>query len=148
MHYRIIKISLLFVNIVFLTSFSTAAFEGRVLRIDWGLGTRTNQVWHGCVSTSEGTVTAIPFPVYSQSEFGIYNQRESNKSWKMLTNMKNGGLYLLLDCPENAVITVDNAEYPFSFKVSDVSGEKPLILSSVLSFSTSFSIPKLKRTFI
>lgn len=118
-----VHLFLLMIALILFASGQAEAFEKRVVRIDWGLKTISNQVWDGSVSVSDGRIVAIPFPVYSQSEFGKYNQRVSKISWKMLTSTKNGGLYLLSDCPRDAVISIDNAEFPFSFTLSDLDGK-------------------------
>jgi hypothetical protein len=105
------------------------AYEERVIQINLGMKTRANQKWDGSASVSEGEVVAIPLQVYSQSEFGIYNQRESKTSWKMLTNLKNGGLFLKLRCSDDAIITIDNTAFPFSFTLNDLSDADPLSLN-------------------
>ena len=64
------------------------AYGERVVQINWGMRTRADQTWDGSASVSEGEVVSIPLQVYSQSEFGIYNQRESKTSWKMLCSPK------------------------------------------------------------
>lgn len=55
----------------------------RTVSINCGLKSVQSQTWDGRVMVSEGRVMAFPTPLYSQGQFGIYNQRMSKTSWKM-----------------------------------------------------------------